>query len=279
MAYAPMQMTPDVAHRERKRAALLRAFAKVGSQGGLTRLLAGIATPSQGLGPIPSFQAGLAGSLNAGAQQQAMEAAAAEQRRQRMMDQQRLDIEQQRADQAAHGEYGAMPWYLRPGVDPALRQQAQADDFYHRAASQQSDPYASTQARLKAEYDFLQGNPQARAMGIGSASAPPQPRQMSPWQAAQVRAWIHAHPGSNEDDAMAGLTYDRPVQTGGEIQARNDYGEPLWTGPDGAVSSIYKPGSSPLMVQTQRTFGSRYGGSVQPQPNHTQSDPFHGMYR
>lgn len=255
MAYAPYQMTPDQAHRERRRAAVLRA-------------LAGAAARSPDpTNLIASFQSGLGGALAAGRQQEAVQAAEAQ--NQDLMALRRMTAEADLAryqGQQQRDPYGAQPWWMNPQVDPGLRAKAQEDAFYHPERSPAADPYASTQARLKAEYDFLQANPGAARMGIGAAPAPQRAPQMSVWQQRQVQAWMHQHPGSTEDDAVAALTYERPVVIGSEFQARDEFG-PLYVVPQGvdphtAVDMKTGRPYPPMKIPIDRRFGPAGGGDT-----------------
>lgn len=177
MAFAPYQITPDQAHRERKKAALLRALAGVAARGG-------------GADFLSSFQTGLGGALGYGqiqnedarrneelnlrrmAMQQDMERAA----------ESRVDptTERQLAIQGFLGrnltpaetarlwnfnepqqtsparEYGARPFYEDPAfiaANPELAARYRNDAFYHAppagtVPSQQEREDAATAAQL-----------------------------------------------------------------------------------------------------------------------------------
>jgi hypothetical protein len=255
------------------RAALLRALGGIAAKG-----------PQLGTDPFGSFQAGIRGSFDVGAEQEAAQAARAQQDEMNRYRQAEAQAAIDRAQRAAPG-YAQRPWYMDPSVDPALRDQYQADALYHPQAAthdQQdwmvpaSTPYAANPDEPNVAPPpqmvlppFLQGvPPAARATAAAQFyeqmyATKPQPKQMSPWQTAQVHAWRSQHPGSSIDDALAALTYNAPVQTTRMVQARGAFNAPLWIDvrtrratetPDWTTAKY-----EPYMISIPIEYGSRFG--------------------
>lgn len=237
MAFAPYQITPDQAHRERKKAALLRALAGVAARGGGDFL--------------SSFQTGLGGALQMGELQREQSRRDEELALRRLAAQPDERPEssrygpmpfyedpnspipqdvrlQYRQDALYHPErqparqYGPLPYWMNPEVPEDIRAKAQADAFYHPA---QNEPQGEQDiAAISATYGV--GPDTARVMKISGATrirprsytttAPnPYTHQMETrtttvnepvqlWTWAQTQNTINGETDLNKLDAIAG---------------------------------------------------------------------------
>lgn len=190
--------------RARRKAALLRAIAGLAARG-----------PELGTNPFGSFQAGVAGALDAAAEQRAQADA---ERRQALQDQfMQAQIARMTGQRQ---EYGAMPWYENPTVDPALREKYRADALYHQqAAGQQASDWTvpSTTPEGDTERAIFPGlenlPPAGREIAFRQMMEQrfaPQRQERAPLAFEQeIAAIMAANPGMTRQDATNAYFFNR----------------------------------------------------------------------